>query len=54
MKRPSNGGGTSPTTRRTGHLLPSLDERLRDGLDQLWENTHLGPDDGLAGVAPIR
>ena len=39
---------------RYGHLLPSLDERLRDGLDQLWKDTHDGPDDGLAGVAPIR
>jgi integrase len=38
---------------RYGHLLPSLDERLRDGLDQMWEQSRSGGATPLADVRSL-
>ena len=42
---------------RYGHLFPSLDDRLRDGLDQMWRTTRDdrgGPHPAPAVIRPLR
>jgi integrase len=38
---------------RYGHLLPSLDDRLREGLDQVWEESRAANTVPLAEIRPL-